>query len=167
MRNKKISKTVNCAVFAAAILVVTWLIKIPLPVVGYINAGDAVIVLCSFIMGPVWGGVAGAIGASLADLLSGYAMYIGATFIIKLLMGLLAGCVFNLLKRNNALIRSVISAALAEVVMVFGYFVFEMYVLNLGSAAALNIPFNAIQGGVCIVFSVVFYMAIKNRLKLK
>ncbi len=167
MRNKKISKIVNCAVFSAIILVATWLVKIPLPVVGYINAGDAVILLCSFIMGPIWGGVSGAVGASLADLLSGYAVYIPATFFIKLVMGLIAGGIFELLKNNHPVIRSVISAIIAELIMVFGYFLFEMYALKLSSAAVLNILFNAVQGTVCVVFSSVIYLAMKNRLKLK
>ena len=72
----KTKKIVTAALFAAIICVVTFFPKIPL-VNGYIHLGDAVILLAAFIMGPIYGGVAAAIGSALADLISGYVIFIG------------------------------------------------------------------------------------------
>lgn len=58
-----------------------------------IHLGNAFVVLGSFLTGGVYGGLAGAIGLSLADILGGYAASAPRTFICKLLIGLISGTV--------------------------------------------------------------------------
>lgn len=162
MRNNKAFKIVICALFAALICVATWFIKVPLPVIGYINLGDCVVLLSAFVLGPVYGGIASAIGSALADLLAGYAVYVSATFIIKGVMAFLAGYIFLALCKKNTYIAMLAGGFLAETVMVSGYLIFEMFVMSYGVAATANIVFNVIQGAVGIMVSVVLYIILQK-----
>ena len=75
---------------AALIFAGTWFIRIP-TALGYINAGDGLIILAGAWLGGVPGLVAGAVGSALADLAAGYAVYVPATAVIKGAVGLIAG----------------------------------------------------------------------------
>ena len=84
----KTNKTANVkmialtAMFAALVTVFTAFIKIPSPF-GYAHAGDSMIYLAASVLPGPYGALASSIGASLADLLSGYAQWCLPTFIIK------------------------------------------------------------------------------------
>ena len=58
-----------------------------------VHIGNAFVVLGALFIGGVYGGLAGAIGLSLADVLSGYAASAPRTFITKLIIGLVVGLV--------------------------------------------------------------------------
>ena len=147
-KNKKIVLT---ALMAALICVATMIIKIPSPLGGYINLGDCLVLVSGWVLSPVYGFLAAGIGSALADLLSGYALYAPATFIIKGCMALVAFGIFKLLKnKTRKLPARLIGGILAEIVMVGGYFVFEGFLYGFG-ASLVNIPPNCIQGVAGIV----------------
>ena len=58
-----------------------------------IHIGNAFVVLGALLLGGVYGGFAGAIGLSIADILGGYAVSAPRTFICKLAIGLIVGLV--------------------------------------------------------------------------
>lgn len=58
-----------------------------------VHIGNAFVVLGALLLGGPYGGLAGAIGLSLADILGGYAASAPRTFICKLLIGLVVGLV--------------------------------------------------------------------------
>ena len=93
---KTTKRLVMAALFVALTFLATFLIQIPLPL-GYIHLGDALVFLCGFILGPIWGTVAAGLGAGLADILSGYVIYAPATFVIKALMAFLAGLFYKII----------------------------------------------------------------------
>ena len=71
-------------IFAALICVLTMVIVIPIPATqGFINIGDAGVMIAGLLLGPVIGGLAGGIGSALADIFLGYTIYAPATLIIK------------------------------------------------------------------------------------
>ncbi len=147
-KNKKIVLT---ALMAALICVATMIIKIPSPLGGYINLGDCLVLISGWILSPVYGFLAAGIGSALADLLSGYALYAPATFIIKGCMALVAFGIFKLMKNKTRKLPSrLIGGILAEIIMVGGYFVFEGFLYGFG-ASLVNIPPNCIQGVAGIV----------------
>mgnify|MGYP001774926226 FL=1 len=74
MKDSTLKKLVFAALFAALSCVATMVIKIPTPTGGYIHAGDAVVLLSAFLLGPWWGAAAAGLGSCLADILSGYAL---------------------------------------------------------------------------------------------
>ena len=123
--------------------------------IGHINLGDLVILVSAYILGPV-AFLPAAIGSTLADLLAGYPQYAAATFLIKGIMGLVAGI---LLKRNAqkkvSLARKLSASFIAEIIMIAGYFAFESLPFMYGVEAALGsvIP-NGIQASAAIVGAV-------------
>lgn len=152
---------ISAALFAALTLVLTYFVKIPLPT-GYANLGDCAVLLAGWVLGPVYGSLAAAIGSMLADIFSGYAMYAAATFIIKGLMALIAYGLYQKLKKHTSrALALIISGAAAELLMVFGYFVFEDVLYGAGMAL-LNILFNAIQGTIGLLVALFFMGTFKK-----
>lgn len=58
-----------------------------------IHLGNAFVVLGAYLLGGVYGGLAGAIGLALADILGGYAASAPRTFITKFIIGLIVGLI--------------------------------------------------------------------------
>lgn len=143
-------KIAVCGVLAAFVFIGTQ-IRVP-TAIGYINLGDAVILIASFILGPV-AFIPAAIGSALSDLIAGYPQYIIPTFLIKGIMGLVAG--LYLRKVEVTVIQKIIIGVIAEIIMIAGYFVFESLPFMYGvEAAAGSLLFNAIQGIAAIVIFV-------------
>ncbi len=145
---------VKAAVFAALACVCTMLIAIPLGGAGYANLGDTVVIAAGFFCGPVWGTLAAAIGSALADIFSGFALYAPATFVIKGCMALTVAMICKSVNKNGFTVRLVPASVCAEVIMVLGYFLYEIVIYNPATAIA-DIPGNAVQGVCGIVFSMV------------
>ncbi len=166
MKNKA-QKIVIASLLAALICVATMIIKIPTPLKGYVNAGDGFIILGASMLPPAFSFLAAAIGSALADVLSGYTSYALATFIIKGLMGLSTTLILTYLKKKNSKgILKIIPAALAEVIMVLGYFVFEGFLYGFGPSAVNIIP-NILQGVAGIVIGLALIGIFeKNKIKL-
>ena len=101
-------KIVVAALLAALVCVATMIVKIPSPR-GYINLGDSIVLLAGWMLSPLYGFLAAAIGSALADLLSGYGLYAPATFIIKGIMALAVYFTFKMLKDKIKNIPSKIS----------------------------------------------------------
>ena len=94
--NTSLKKIVMAALFAALACAATMSIRIPTPGTGgYIHPGDAIVILSGVVLGPVWGLLAGGIGSALADLLGGYLTYVPITFVIKGLVALTAGLIYQ------------------------------------------------------------------------
>lgn len=165
MNQTKVNKIVISAVFAALTCVMTMFFPIKLPS-GYANLGDCFVILAGCAVGPLWGAAAAAIGASLADLLLGYALYAPATFVIKALMAVAAALIFSGLKNKNLFTSVLVSAVCAELIMVAGYFVFECVLYGAGTAAA-DIMGNAVQGVVGIAASVCLLLIMNKNTYLK
>ena len=85
---------VMTGLFAALGCVATLVLQIPSPTGGYLNLGDTVVILGAYLLGPALGATAGGVGPALADLLSGYTVYVPATLVIKAVMGLLAAMLY-------------------------------------------------------------------------
>ncbi len=76
-------------------------INIPL-VVGKVHLGNFICIISSFFVGPLLGGLSGALGMAISDLVGGYALAsVLRTVILKFLMGVIAGLVFNNLRRRT------------------------------------------------------------------
>lgn len=140
-------RTVISALFAALVCVTAMLIKVPSPFKGYINLGDGAILLSAWILPPAYGALAAGIGSMLADIFSGYAIYAPATFAIKALVAITA-CLTHkfFLKKLKPIPSGILSGALAEAVMIAGYFIFEGFMYGF-SPSLINIPANAVQAG--------------------
>lgn len=162
MKISSTKKLVVSALFTALTFVATY-IYIPLAV-GNINLGDAFILIGAYMLG-AYAIIACPLGASLCDLISGYTIYAPATFVIKALMVV---CVILVLKLFNKINKGqklalVISAILAEIIMVLGYLVYELFLY--GGSAFANVPFNLIQAVINVVIATILFILL-TKLKI-
>ncbi len=149
-----ILKTVKTAAFAAIICVCTMLVAIPLPGNGYANLGDTMVIAAGFFCGPVYGFFAAAIGSAFADIFSSFVIYAPATFLIKGLMAFTVGMICKSVKSNGFTVRLIPATVIAEIEMVLGYFIFEIFIYDMSIAVA-DIAGNAVQGACGVAFSMV------------
>lgn len=93
MKNEKLQKVVLSGLTAALCFVgYIWFPAISASGTK-IHIGNAFVVLGAYLLGGVYGGLAGGIGLSLADIVSGYAESAPRTFISKFVIGLVVGLV--------------------------------------------------------------------------
>ena len=162
MKNNKVNKTALAGLFAALTCVAT-LVVFPIPTMtnGYVNAGDALVILSAFLLGPVWGAAAAAVSSTLADIFLGYFIYAPATLIIKGLMALVAGTILRQFGKKQLLLPSIIASIVAELIMISGYFSYEILLYGVAGAVGSLIG-NSIQAVFAVVIAVVLFMALKR-----
>ena len=167
MRNTT-KKIVMAALFASLVCVATMIVKIPSLMKGYLNLGDCVVLLCGWLLSPLYGFLAAGLGSALADLFSGYIIYAPATFIIKGGMALIAYyCHKYFFKSRKKTVSRIGSGVLSEIFMILGYFVFEGFLYGFGPSV-VNIPANCIQGFAGLSIGIVLIKIIeKNKAVFK
>lgn len=158
-------KLVTAAILAALACVATMIIKIPSPMKGYLNLGDCVVLLSGWVLSPMYGFLAAGIGSALADLFSGYVIYAPATLVIKGLMAVAAYYIFKLIYNKIGNLPSrIVSGIVAELIMVFGYFLFEGILYGF-VPSLVNIPANLVQGVAGLIIGIVL-IKIFEKIKL-
>lgn len=159
MKNSPIFRAILTAMFAAMVCVATICIRIPSPTQGYVNLGDALVLMSAFMLGPIYGGAAAGIGSMLADLITGYAHYAPGTLIIKLLIAVVAALIYRALPKLSAgprhSLRCVIAGIPGEIIMVVGYLFYSGVCLSKGVGALASVPGNIAQGVAGIVIAAV------------
>lgn len=160
MENKKTNtyKIVLIALFMALTVVMTMLFRIPIPF-GYVNLGDATLLLGGLALGGNAGFLIGGIGSALADLLLGYASYAPITLVVKGLEGFLCGWLFKKMRHKKPLIATVIPG----IWMAIGYFIGDTILFGVGAAIG-TFPLNLAQGLVGAGLSVLLYKMLKPTL---
>jgi len=129
------------AIMTALVAVGTMIIRIPNPMGGYFNVGDAMIFVCALTFNPIIGGIAGGLGSAIADMI-GFPVFAIPTLVIKGLEGFLASIITN---KKNAF-RDILAVVAAGSEMVIGYFLVELFPLQWGLGGALaEVPGNIIQ----------------------
>lgn len=161
MINNKTYKLVLSAVFCALVFAMTY-ISIPTPPIGNINLGDCMIIICACVLGGAYSVLAGALGATLCDIASGYVIYAPATFIIKAVMVIIILFARKKILMSKSFIPLILSGIFAELFMIIGYFFYEAIFLSYGFGAIANTPFNAIQGVINIVVSILIFALLKR-----
>ncbi len=141
---------------------------------GYFNIGEIIIFVAAILFGPFIGGFAGGVGSALADALVAPQFVIG-TLPIKFLEGFILGYIIYTAKSKNWLKnwetlkeRSIIIGAtiIGGMIMVIGYFFFELYLYSIGDAI-LEIPVNIAQLVVGLVVAVPVSIRINSTLFLE
>lgn len=145
------------------------------------HLGNVFCVLAALLLGGYWGGLAGAIGMTIADLTTAYVTSAPKTFLLKLCIGLIVGLVahkiFHLSKEHPAKYVTGVTILASACGMAFnvvadplvGYF-YKMYLLGvpqdiskaLAKISTLTTGVNAIVAVIC---SSVFYLALRPALK--
>lgn len=139
--NQSVKKLTMAGVLAAAIVLLTSVVSIPMPGgFGYINLGDAGVLLAGALLGGGWGALCAGAASALSDILLGWSIYAPATFLIKGAVALVAGILFN---RSAKKLRYGFFY-LAALIVPVGYFLYETILY--GTATAIpNVAFNTLQ----------------------
>ena len=145
MENKNDKKTKRLALagqLCGATLLLT-LLSIPLPSgYGYVNLGDAGVFLCVCLLPGGLGALAAGVGAALADLILGWAVYAPVTLLVKGLTAFLAGLAFRRAKK-----AAIPLSLLCCLTVPLGYFLYETVLLT-APVAAVNVLPNALQAAI-------------------
>ncbi|MBR3374464.1 MAG: ECF transporter S component [Firmicutes bacterium] len=103
---KRVEKTDNLVMTAMMLCLVclaTYALKVPNPFTqGYVHLGDTFIFISVLTLGKKNGAIASAIGAALADIIGGYAIFAIGTFIAKGLMAYVMGTFIELGAKKTA-----------------------------------------------------------------
>lgn len=174
--NQKVQKLTLCALFAALSYVVFTFLQMKIHVGGdttSIHLGNAVVVVAALVLGGPLGGLAGALGMTIGDLLDpAYITYAPKTVICKLVIGLIAGFIAHKLGKINDsqdrshifkwVLLSAIFGLLANVILdpTIGYF-YKLLILGKPAAEVsfkINVAASAINAVLSILVSVFVYM---------
>ena len=156
------------AVLTALCCIATMIIQVPTVVTsGYVNIGDAMVLVSAWLLGNPYGALAAGLGTALADILSSYVSYAPGTFVIKFTMALVCALIYKFFSKLsiNKYIAYLVGAVVAEVIMVAGYFVYEAFILGYGFGALESVGGNAIQAIVCLVIGFALISALPEKLK--
>ena len=184
MKKQTTQKIALTGLMAALSYVVFTFLQIKIPLPGgdatSIHLGNAVCVLGALLLGGVYGGLGGAIGMTIGDLLDPvYIVYAPKTFLLKFCIGLITGIIAHrcgkITKTNDrkkifkwTLLASICGLGFNVIFdPLFGYFYKRVL---LGKAAAevvltWNIAATSINAVLSVIVSVIVYMALYPVLK--
>jgi len=156
------------AVLTALTTVATIVLIVPFPTTaGYFNLGDVLVMLSGFLLGPLGGFIAGGGGSAIADLIVA-PQYAPITLIAKGLEGMFVGLLSaKTFKETRVGLWDVVGVILASVVMMLGYLLGEIYLLeySFGAALAELIAVNSIQVTVGSIVTLMIGPGIRNYMR--
>lgn len=176
---------VTAAMFAALCYIGFAFFRIDIPVGTEKTAfhlGNVFCVLGALFLSGLWGGMAGAVGLTIADLTSAYVTSAPKTFLLKLGIGLIAGLVahkvFHISKNDQKKVplpvATVLSCAAGMAFNVVadplvGYF-YKMYVLGVPQEVAtiwakMGAITTLVNAVIAVVVASVLYLALRPALK--
>ena len=145
------------------------------------HLGNVFCVLAALLLGGYWGGLAGAIGMTIADLTTAYVTSAPKTFLLKLCIGLIVGLVahkiFHLSKEHPAKYVTGVTILASACGMAFnvvadplvGYF-YKMYLLGVPqdiskALAKISTVTTGVNAIVAVICASIFYLALRPALK--
>ena len=184
MEKKNMQKVVMTGMFAALSYVVFTFLQIKIPLPGgdatSIHLGNAVCVLGALLLGGVYGGLGGAIGMTIGDLLDPvYIIYAPKTFLLKFCIGLITGLVAHKIGKISTsndtkhVLKWTVIASICGMVfnMIFdplvGYF-YKRVIIGKPAAEvtlAWNIAATSINAVLSVIAAVAIYMALRPALR--
>lgn len=142
--------------------------------------GNVFLILAALLIGGLWGGLAGAVGMTIADLTSGYATSAPATFVLKLGIGLIVGLVAERIlhlsretEPRRMLWKTAVSASagilfnvIADPIVryLFKRFIFALPADIAKAWAKIGALTTLVNGLVAIVAVTIFYLALRPAL---
>ena len=141
--SNKTKTLVLAALMTGMIIVMTMIIKIPIPFTqGYVHLGDAMIFMAVLVVGWKYGAAAAGIGSALADLMLGAAMWAPWTLVVKGGMAIIMGLILKGGRENITALRQTVAMICGGLFMVAGYYVAEGVMYGNWIAPAIGVPWN-------------------------
>jgi uncharacterized membrane protein len=154
------------ALLSSLIMVTTFFINIPLTITGggLFHLGRIFIFLIALTMGNKYS-IAGAIGLTMFDLLSGYAIWAPVTFVASFGMAIL---VARIGFRKQSFVTIILAQLSGAVLATFLYYIYEALFISSFTAALVSASVETIGMGISITASTILYpIVLKNVKKLK
>lgn len=145
----------------ALVFVTAMLVHIPIPMAGtggMIHMGDVPLFVFALLYGRKTGAIAGALGLTLFDLLSGWTLWAPFTCLIAGMVGWVVGAASE--KRDDAR-RYALSILAANLITVAGYYLAECLLFGNWLAPLGSVPVNILQ--VTIAAIIAYPLASKLR----
>lgn len=146
-KRKKTRRLAYGGLIAALITLLTVVLRIVIPPLGYYHLGDGAVLLSGMLLGP-YGAFPAAVGAALADLLGGFPNYALYRAFIKGGMALIVGLYIRVeegVSRHNIFIL-----ILTGFWMVVSYLATDAHMYGSIKVAVMLIPGNILQAALAI-----------------
>ena len=155
---------VTTAMMTAMVMIATTFFKIP-NAMGYIHLGDGFVLLAAIILQKKYACFAGGVGAGLADIYEGYAVWAPWTLVIKIVMVLIVQLFFDFLTKrasNGKHIAKIAGIPFAELFAyvlavlwtVSGYYIAQGFISGNWIAPVADVPGNVLQAAVGSVIAI-------------
>ena len=148
MKRKQIKLMCISGIFTALVYVVTAYLHIP-TYNGYVHMGDGFIFLAACLLPMPYAVFVGAVGAMLADVLSGFAVWAPGSMVIKALAAMLFTCKGKKILTS----RNLWMLIPAAIISVAGYYFYEVLITGSFAASLAGIPGSILQA---VASSIVF-----------
>ena len=155
---------VTTAMMTAMVMIATTFFKIP-NAMGYIHLGDGFVLLAAIILPKKYACFAGGVGAGLADIYGGYAVWAPWTLVIKIVMVLIVQLFFDFLTKrasNGKHIAKIARIPFAELFAyvlavlwtVSGYYIAQGFISGNWIAPVADVPGNVLQAAVGSIIAI-------------
>lgn len=161
---------VTTAMMTAMVMIATTFFKIP-NAMGYIHLGDGFVLLAAIILPKKYACFAGGVGAGLADIYGGYAVWAPWTLVIKIVMVLIVQLFFDFLTKrasNGKHIAKIAGIPFAELFAyvlavlwtVSGYYIAQGFISGNWIAPVADVPGNVLQASAGAVIAILVSVAL-------
>ena len=167
MENKT-QKLAMTGLMMALCMIATIFVRVPIPFTqGYVHIGDSMVFMSALILGRKNGACAAGVGAALADVLGGFAMWAPWTFVIKagmvLILGTAAAIADKQRGKSSAVVRRAevaLGMIASGVFMAAAYWLAEGIMYGNFVAALAGVPWNIGQFAVGMVLAMLLQEAL-------
>lgn len=170
MSVKSVRLIMDIVVFTVLVFAATIVVQVYQPATGgYFNLSEAVIYVAAMVSSPIVAGIAGGVGAGLADVVTGYGIFAPATLVIKFTEGYVAGLLVRRLRslgKTYAIVLGVAVAVVYGLVLAYlgaNYFSGELFLGPEWASITVTLPvffWLAVAG---LVFLLIVYLALAKR----
>lgn len=154
----KSKKMIVCSLGIAIVFLMTVILVIPMPGMGYVNFGDSGVLLFASLLNPAAAAFVGGVGSALADIYLGYSQYALFTLIIKGFEGFICAYLFHKLPKKFRLISFVVGI----LIMIGGYYITDVILIGNFVAVLPAVQGNLAQGLTCLVLAILAQSAFQS-----
>jgi uncharacterized membrane protein len=147
MKSNDTKRIVATALFIALVGAVT-MFWFPTPGAtgGYMHLGTLVLLIIALRFGKHYGLIAGAVGMTLADLLTGAAIWAPGTFVVVGMIGYVAGWISESKEgQGTNIVRNILAWGAALLIKVIGYYLYEAIFMTGFEVATISVIGNLVQ----------------------
>lgn len=153
------------AILAALVFVATMFINIKLPIGqgGLIHLGTAMLFIAAILFGPKKGGLVGAIGMGLFDIVGGWLIWAPTTIIARALQGVIVGKIaWSNGHRGDNIGLNILGAVVSMPVMMAVYYIGQAIMFKSWIAPLASMPGDLIQNVVGLLIAIPVCIVLKK-----